>query len=562
MLQTGALDLLERGALLENRFPEEAKAIAEVRAAAVAEGSTIVVAFGGHFKAGKSSLVNALLGRAMMPIWDRPKTGVPCWIRPGTMDRALIERDGGLETIPCTLKAIDQATSVLGWDGRPRSELQAIHRLQIELAGLPLHGNLTWVDCPGLNDTREMDERLAEAAERADLLVWVVSSQQPLAQSEQKFLARHLSRRGLGSVVFVLNLFLIGDLETEWRRLGKEVVPFISEKIRAFLRPFGGAHASQPAVLVASSRGMLETRGDCGKKDLLDLLADAGRLAPLAYRNRKSRLALAFQAASSTVGRRAVEVLAEFEGRKVAHARLCTDLLQPWHDALQNADKQMGRFLLGFSEEARKRGSSLASSLQNGKIETNTDYGVLLWQELRSALDFYRTQLGQGLEASLPTRLHQRLPGLLQTHLALPTFEIADIGGSVNASKGALLGMAFGALLTVAGFLQAFDDSCGGCAIALLGMALLIPSMIAGGLVGALLSRGARANRGWHISEQIHLQIEKLLGSFESRRQELLQLIVGPPPLLPLEPRLASEEEALLQFAEFLNEGQKTIQDL
>lgn len=544
MLDPKDCELLASGASLAGRFPAEAASIDEIRAA-FAERSSITLAFGGHFKAGKSSLVSALLGRRILPVWDRPKTGVACWIRAGAADRALLMREERLEPIPCTLEAIDQATALLGNDGRARTELASISKLFLELANVPLRGPLNWIDCPGLNDTREMDQRLREAAEEADLLVWVLSSRQPLSQTEQQFLASHMARRGVDSVIFVLNLFLFGDLAGEWNRQVEELVPFIHGKVHEFLRTYGGGSGQEALIFTASSRGILEAEQGYGREALL-VLADPGWLAPLVARARSSRFALALAAARFKVGARGDEVLQAFESAKAAHARTCSELQKDWQSRMQIAGSLVDRFLASFAQEARRAGNELAASLESGSFRRGADYGALLSQELRKAAGAAYEQFGFSLEsAALPA-------APMPDFLSLPQLTTTAPSAGASAGGGAIAGMCFGLFLILIGL--GSGDTCFGCGMVVLGAGVVILGLVAGGMLGGLLGKLTEKGSAQRIAAFLRQHTEQTIASISSRRDTWMASLAGPAPVFPLQPSLGTDEQTLLRVAAWLRQ--------
>src|SRR4051812_49887513 len=50
---------------------------------------------GGHFSCGKSTMLNMLLGRDLLPTGDLPETGVPCELRSGPFAQAVAYTGGG-----------------------------------------------------------------------------------------------------------------------------------------------------------------------------------------------------------------------------------------------------------------------------------------------------------------------------------------------------------------------------------------------------------------------------------------------------------------------------------
>ncbi len=152
-LSTGGLSRLKRAV-------SEARSVAD---------PLVRVALVGEFNTGKSTLLNAILGRdvAATDIFE-----MTSWIavyRPGMRDRCeLMTRDGGVSEIDLELfyrKCVERAWSA--------AELAEIERVEIELAGTELP--LVLIDPPGFGSiTRENEGRLLEALGLADLVLWLV----------------------------------------------------------------------------------------------------------------------------------------------------------------------------------------------------------------------------------------------------------------------------------------------------------------------------------------------------------------------------------------------------
>jgi len=188
-----------------------------LRALAECDSEEVRLTFGGHFKSGKSSLLNAALGRAVLPTGALPETGAACWLRPGVPEKAIAAlADGGCRLLPCVPESLRDAASLLSGSGVRRPEVAEVERLEVTLAGTPMPPGACWIDTPGINDTPAMNARAFAATRTADLLVWVLSGKQFLSEVEAGFIADHVAARGPASVAFVLNVFLDLDTPEAW----------------------------------------------------------------------------------------------------------------------------------------------------------------------------------------------------------------------------------------------------------------------------------------------------------------------------------------------------------
>jgi GTP-binding protein EngB required for normal cell division len=171
---------------------------------------TLLVA--GEFKRGKSTLINALVGRPLLPSGMLPVTAVPTRLRAGANDRAeVLFEDGRREAIP-----IAQAPDYLTETSNPGNRL-SVREVLIEAAGLDLPG-IDILDLPGLGSVHVHNSEAATAAiPQADLAWLVVSADPPLGSAELvllKLLAAHATR-----VELVLNKMDLVEGEGEAGRL-------------------------------------------------------------------------------------------------------------------------------------------------------------------------------------------------------------------------------------------------------------------------------------------------------------------------------------------------------
>ncbi|GAB3280505.1 hypothetical protein GCM10027347_55680 [Larkinella harenae] len=200
----------------------------------------ITLMFGGYFKAGKSSSLNALLGRPILPVGDDPETGVLCPIVLGDSDTATIHYlDGSCRPVLCTQTGLAQESRLLNDWGKRRIEVEEIHELRITLDRVPIPEKTIWMDTPGIGDTDEMDECAQKATERADLVVWVLTSKQVLSQTEKQFLLEYMSANGPDSVVFVLNCYLEEDSDHQWQHFFEIRMPRVKQALDEFAQEAG-----------------------------------------------------------------------------------------------------------------------------------------------------------------------------------------------------------------------------------------------------------------------------------------------------------------------------------
>jgi hypothetical protein len=163
------------------------------------DAARLRVLVAGEAKRGKSTLVNALLGREVLPAGVTPLTAVTTTVRYGDDERAEVRfLDGQAEKHP--LAALADLVTERGNPGNRRG----IADVTVYLAAPMLAGGVELVDTPGTGSVFEWDTEAAHEALRSmDAAVFVLTVDPPVSASERHLLGRVA---GLSVVTFaVLN---------------------------------------------------------------------------------------------------------------------------------------------------------------------------------------------------------------------------------------------------------------------------------------------------------------------------------------------------------------------
>lgn len=184
-LQTLAL------ALRESSFADKAEAVeAQARRLAAAELSVVVV---GEFKRGKSTLINALLGQALLPVAAVPLTAVVTVARRGRETAAFVEfLDGTSRTVPPGT-VVDYISEELN-----PGNMKNVARVIVETPSPLLERSIALVDTPGVGSVYRHNTEVAERyLPEADAVVLVLSADPVIGAAEVEFLrsARRWARR-------------------------------------------------------------------------------------------------------------------------------------------------------------------------------------------------------------------------------------------------------------------------------------------------------------------------------------------------------------------------------
>jgi GTP-binding protein EngB required for normal cell division len=150
------------------------------------ESARLRVLVAGEAKRGKSTLINALLGRNVLPSGVTPLTAVTTTVRYGDDQHAEARfLDGHDEKYPLT--ALPDLVTERGNPGNRRR----IAGVTVYLAAPVLEGGVELVDTPGTGSVFEWDTRTAyEALESMDAAVFVLTADPPVSASERDLLRR------------------------------------------------------------------------------------------------------------------------------------------------------------------------------------------------------------------------------------------------------------------------------------------------------------------------------------------------------------------------------------
>ncbi len=182
--------------------PDERRAaLAEVWNSIVATaGNPLTIAFMGEFNAGKSSIVNALLQRPLLPTGVLPTTRIPCAVEYADIESLIGVREGGI----VTPRPLDDLRTLLAesHDGAD-ARLSGFERMLL-FVRLPTITHLRILDLPGLNARLVRHQTCSETAiGEADIVVWIDNATQFAAASNA--VSRTRLAKPWQSLILVLN---------------------------------------------------------------------------------------------------------------------------------------------------------------------------------------------------------------------------------------------------------------------------------------------------------------------------------------------------------------------
>jgi len=147
--------------------------------------SSVDVAVVGRFKSGKSSLVNSIVGRAILPVGYLPATAVITRIQQGRRDRVTVTHlSGTAETVD-----FEAIPGFVTESGNPRNERQ-VKVVDIELAELPGLKGVRLVDTPGLGSAfGHNTETSLSWLPKVGIAFLTISVESPLSEQDLQLLS-------------------------------------------------------------------------------------------------------------------------------------------------------------------------------------------------------------------------------------------------------------------------------------------------------------------------------------------------------------------------------------
>ncbi len=182
------------------------------------------VAVVGEFKRGKSSLINTLLQREILPADVLPTTATFNRVVFGNKPRAWLRmKDGTEEEAP-----IDElARHITKLSGESLAKARLIDEAVVEFPSMFCYDGRELIDTPGLNDNEEMTAVTVSRLREIDLAIVTVAAPYPFSETEAELIARLLETASICQVLFAVTM--IDRVEEEDR---EKLLNAVSERIR------------------------------------------------------------------------------------------------------------------------------------------------------------------------------------------------------------------------------------------------------------------------------------------------------------------------------------------
>lgn len=188
---------------------------------------TFAVAVVGEFRRGKSTLINSLLGKAVLPSDVLPTTATLNRVTYGITPHVKIEyKDASEEEIP--IEQLSDYVTKLTDEAERRAE--TIKQATVFYPINYCKNNVDIIDTPGLNDDKNMTEVTLSVIPQTDAALFVIMAQSPFSEYERDFLQNKMLVSDIGRVIFVVTRIDAFDDEDADR-----VIQNISERIKKYV---------------------------------------------------------------------------------------------------------------------------------------------------------------------------------------------------------------------------------------------------------------------------------------------------------------------------------------
>jgi hypothetical protein len=315
------------------------------------EPSPAMVLFAGEPSTGKTSLINALVGRAdLLPVDVDVATNSYVVVIAGDPAAARVFRAGDERGQDVELTALGD----WGSEGGNPDNHKRVGYVQAEGPAPLLRHGVGLIDTPGVGGLAAVHGDITLAAlSRADALVFTLSAGAPLSRPELDFLSRAAAR--IDTVVLLLTKT---DAYPGWRRVMEEDRELLRDRAPRFADgPILPVSAKLARLAVATETGddphlAAELRMDSGLNDLEQLLIDrvAARRTRLRMANATRLTATTLEQVSAAYAARAATLAgdpAPLRDLELLQARLTeqTGDAQTWRGRLGEAFTRLNRVL-------------------------------------------------------------------------------------------------------------------------------------------------------------------------------------------------------------------------
>jgi GTPase Era involved in 16S rRNA processing len=385
----------------------------------------------GEFNRGKSTLLNALFGITALPVGMTPTTAVVTILRFAEKRQIQVRyRNGQTEELEYS------ETALTRFIAESLSKPDAIDYVEIGIPHTLLRSGVVYVDTPGVSDlSRERTEITYRFVPRADAVLFVIDSTQPVTKSEMDFLETAVLDRGVERLLFVSNFSDLLDHEekehAEERTANKLAAVMGSTDPKVFLLSAGQGVSESTRALSGIDRllGELQTVTSTGPRSQEKALRMRDRLAAIigSVRSDIEKKRAASQLTTEEFLRESAALEKQWQDREAKVVRIGEWVRDREAEIFAMTEKSLDTFFKGLYEDVRDHITMYAGPDFKKFIEI--DIPILVKKRCKGWVEGH----GDALRA-LVMRLSSELTGALsrEFEINLPLLEPKFVTTGIN----------------------------------------------------------------------------------------------------------------------------------
>jgi len=401
----------------------------------------------GAAKRGKSTLINALLGREVLPADVIPVTAVATTVTFGAPERIVVAHLDGTDST----HALDELSTYVSELDNPDNKL-AVDHVTVYLQAHALVDGLELVDTPGAGSVHDHDQEMDRALANMDAAIFVLTADPPISADERELLIK-INNSAVHTFIVVNKADHLSPGDAN------HVLTFVTSVITT-------ATGTEPVLYLCSARQALDARvhdhsaapepGIVSLEVAFSHYLQQGRVEGL----RQSLLSQARGIALHTLDgvRIRLRLLSMEQGTSQSHLsqlrQLLTTLAQRRYDATDLVSSGTRHLLDEINDAAELAYQALPAHVADQTrrfantvgvdldgVELHTQGWNHLTQTAERAVDQWRNQLQDLVEQRL-TSLERRLLSDLATHhhqLRVATRELLELDLSADDDHSGLI---------------------------------------------------------------------------------------------------------------------------
>jgi hypothetical protein len=360
----------------------------------------------GEFNRGKSSILNALIDRDLLPVDVLPTTAAIHILRFSRDPVLLVHwRDGTVEERTLSGEALQSFASI--------ESAEALMYLEIGIPTPILAGGVVFVDTPGVDDlNKHRAEVTYRFVPRSDAVVFVLDATTAVRRTEAEFLESSILAGGIERLVFVANFADLLDSEDE-----RGLLVAIRNRLAAAL-----GDGERPVFLVSARQALLAKRNrddiqwnESGFPAFIDFLETLKTEGPRSISKARHYVRRAQAIAS--------RIASDIDHNGQLHEATDVDLRQRLTalirlgDAVQSRRERIGKWIEDRENEILVM---VGKSLHN--------FGEQLEEEIRDIIvDYSGTQFQQLVQERIPGIVKRRIKSWVECHADAMTRLLAQL---------------------------------------------------------------------------------------------------------------------------------------